>query len=125
MARTIIRRTASATAGAGKARGAGALRGQDVKSRRNLRDMGFFYTAVISFSALFVLISVILWTRLMVVNIGYDISRTNAERGRLIEKNKRLTLELMALKSPERIERIAAGRLGLVYPSGSQIIEVR
>lgn len=107
------------------ARSARSLGAQRVGARRNLRDMSFFYTAVAWFITVTVVVSVIVWSRLAVVNTGYEISRANAARSGLIEKNKRLTLELMALKSPERIERIASGKLGLVYPHGEQIVIVR
>lgn len=98
---------------------------QDVKVRRNLKDMSFFYSAVLVFIAVFAFISSVLWSRLMVVNIGYEISRANSARTVLIEKNKRLTLDYMALKSPERIEKIASRELGLVYPTGAQVVNIR
>lgn len=101
------------------------LSSQDVKARRNLKDMGFFYSAVLGVVVFAALASLIVWSRLTVVNLGYEISRADAERETLIERNKRLELEYMALKSPERIERIATKELGLVYPTEARIIRIR
>jgi len=101
------------------------LSSQDVKVRRNLKDMGFFYSAVLGVLVFAALASLIVWSRLTVVDLGYEISRADTEREALIERNKRLELEFMALKSPERIERIATKELGLVYPTEARIIRIR
>jgi cell division protein FtsL len=103
----------------------GVLTGQDVKVRRDLRDLSFLYFSVLG---AFILISVallFLWSRMTVVNTGYEISKANSVRAGLIERNKRLKLEFMKLKSPERIEKIASGELGLVHPTGEQIVNIR
>ncbi len=103
----------------------GTLAGQRVRTRRNLRDMSFFYTALAVVVFSLAVASVFLWSRLMVVNLGYEISKANSERGSLIERNKRLNLAYVTLKSPERIERIATKELGLVYPTGAQVVRIR
>lgn len=66
-----------------------------------------------------------LWSRLEVVSLGYEIAQANKERGGLTDDNKRLKLEILSLKSPQRVEAIAVDRLGLVYPRGEQVIIVR
>ncbi|GMR04771.1 MAG: hypothetical protein BMS9Abin23_0678 [Thermodesulfobacteriota bacterium] len=103
----------------------GVLTSQEVKARRNLRDMGFLYTAVLVSFVLIGVLFIFIWCRLTVVSTGYEISRANAQRNVLLEKNRRLRVEFMKLKSPERIERIATRELGLVHPTGRQIIRVR
>ncbi|MBI1910968.1 MAG: cell division protein FtsL [Deltaproteobacteria bacterium] len=103
----------------------GVLTGQDVRTKRNLKDMSFLYVSVLAAFAIVLIFFAFLWTRLMVVNIGYEISRANTARANLIEQNKRLRVEFMQLKSPERIEKIATGELGLVNPTGEQIITIK
>jgi cell division protein FtsL len=103
----------------------GALSAQRVLLRRNPRDMAFFYSVLKAFSVILAVASVFLWSRLMVVNIGYDISNANTAREELIERNKRLNLTFMTLKSPERIERIAQSELGLVYPTGAEVVRIK
>ena len=110
---------------ASKKAGFGVLTSQRVKVRRNLRDFSFLYSTVLAVLVFVGVLFLYIWCRLAVTNVGYEISMANHERDVLIEKNKRLKLEFMELKSPERIERIASRELGLVHPSGEQIIRVR
>src|SRR3989304_3716632 len=90
----------------------GVLIGEDVKAKRNLNDMSFLYVSVLAAVAIVLIVFAFLWSRLMVVNTGYEISKANTQRAALIEQNKRLRVEFMRLKSPERIERIATEELG-------------
>ncbi|MBI3755802.1 MAG: cell division protein FtsL, partial [Deltaproteobacteria bacterium] len=77
--------------------------------------------AVPLFAAIKIIIVVLLftvfylWSRLEVVSLGYEIAKANKERGGLMDDNRRLKLETLSLKSPQRIEAIAIDRLGLVY----------
>jgi len=102
----------------------GALRGQKVKSRRNPRDMKFISSALLVSLALVAVLFIYIWCRLTVVSMGYEISKANMERSSLVERNRRLKIEFMELKSPQRIERIATNELGLVHPSEGQIVRV-
>jgi|GEM_PF-1637846 len=104
---------------------AGVLTGQDVKLRRNLKDLGFFYTAALTAFIVVVAGLFILWSRLVVVDLGYEMSRLSDARGVEMEKNKRLKFELMRLKSPQRLETMASKELGLVYPTPKQIVQLR
>lgn len=103
----------------------GVLTGQDVKVRRNLRDMSFLYLSILVSFACIAVASAFVWSRMAVVNLGYEISRANTARASLIEQNKRLRVEYMKLKSPDRIEKIASAELGLIRPKGEQIVNVR
>ncbi len=101
------------------------LGAQDVKLKRDLRDMRFLYTALLAVFLCVAVLFVYLWSRLMVVNIGYEISRADLERGALVEQNRRLRLDLERLKSPGRIEAMALRELGLVHPKKEQVINLR
>ncbi len=101
------------------------LAGQDIRARRNLKDLSFLYLSILSVFVIACVALAFVWSRMTVVNLGYETSRANSARSGLIEKNKRLKLEFMKLKSPERIEKIASGELGLVHPTGEQIISVK
>jgi len=104
---------------------AGVLRGQDIRTRRNPKDLNFLYLAALTALALFLIAAGFLWSRLTVVTLGYEISKANSSRSALLEQNKRLKFEMMELKNPERIERIASGELSLVHPKGEQIIDIK
>ncbi|MFQ5735347.1 MAG: hypothetical protein ACE5GY_00615 [Thermodesulfobacteriota bacterium] len=103
----------------------GLLIGQDVRVRRDVKDLGFLYLSVASAFVLICVALLFLWCRMTVVNTGYEISKANTARAGLIDRNKRLRLEFMKLKSPERIEKIASSELGLVHPTGGQIVNIR
>lgn len=63
--------------------------------------------------------------RLGVIRLGYAISERTRERHELEEKHRQLRVELSFLQSPERIEKLAAGRLGMARPDPSRIRVLR
>jgi len=101
-----------------------SLSHQRVLVRRDLRDPTFLFSVLAAVVIVVVVTLFYLWTRLMVVNMGYEISGLNKERRELVEENKRLKLEVLTLKSPQRIEEMARRELGLIYPRGEQIVKV-
>ena len=65
------------------------------------------------------------WANHQVISLGYEISQASQEEEKLLKENKRLRLELAALKSPRRIEKMALQELGFVNPQKEQLIIVR
>jgi cell division protein FtsL len=63
--------------------------------------------------------------RYRVIRAGYELNERSAELRALVEENRKLRLELSFLRSPERIERLARDKLGLVRPDPEQIRVVR
>jgi cell division protein FtsL len=94
---------------------------QSIRIRRDLKDTGFFYKAVVVVAFVGLLFFVYLQMRLTTVRMGYDISNANTERAILVDKNNRLKLEQARLMAPQRIEKIATEELGLSYPVARQI----
>lgn len=77
------------------------------------------------FVGLLLLVSLfIVWSRLQVVNLDYDIASLESELRNLQQESQELRLEAASLSQPARIERFASSRLGLVSPSPEQIITV-
>lgn len=103
----------------------GLLKGQNIKARKDLSEVEFLYMTVAASIIIVAVVFVYVWCRLTVVGMGYDISRLNSERAVLVEQNKRLRVNVEKLKSPQRIEALALGRLGLVYPTGNRIKYIR
>lgn len=101
------------------------LKAQAVSVKRDLRDFTFLWAALISGGIALIVAFAFLWSRLSVVKIGYEISKADSSRLELTEKRSRLKLEYEKLKSPERVEKIAATELGLVYPTGERIVNIR
>ncbi|MCP3677581.1 MAG: cell division protein FtsL [Deltaproteobacteria bacterium] len=102
-----------------------ALHFQRVRAGKIVDVTHFLVITIIAAVMIIAVLSTHLWSRLAVVNLSYEISALNRQRTVLKEDSKRLRLNLLALKSPKRIERIARDDLGLAYPSGKQILYVR
>jgi cell division protein FtsL len=65
------------------------------------------------------------WAHHQVISLGYEISQGSQEEQNLLQENKKLRLELAALKSPQRIENVALKELGFIHPQKEQLIIVR
>lgn len=102
-----------------------SLSAQRIRGRHDPKDMNFFYAAFIFSLLIAVTVFVYLSSRLMVVDLGYEISGLNKARAEETERNKRLKFELMSLKSPQRLEKIARDELGLDYPRANQIVRIK
>lgn len=72
--------------------------------------------ALIAFSLFYV------WSRVLAINLGYDLSQTMEIQWKLVQNNKKLQIEMATLKSLARIERIAQDELGMEKPLPGQII---
>ncbi len=65
------------------------------------------------------------WSRIQVIQRGYEISNAMKEERTLIESNKKLRLEIATLKSCARIERLALEELRMAKPRPEQVIVIR
>jgi cell division protein FtsL len=65
------------------------------------------------------------WSRIQVIQLGYEISQALKEGRALTEWNKQLRLEIATLKSYARIEKIAAEELSLSKPKSDQVVVIR
>jgi cell division protein FtsL len=61
------------------------------------------------------------WLQVQIVNLSYDLSRSQKQRKELVEINKKLRIQLANLKAPDRIEQIALNQLGLRPPQRGQV----
>ncbi len=68
---------------------------------------------------------VYVWSRIQVIQLGYDISNALKEEKALTEANKKLRLEIATLKSYVRIEKLAAEELRMGKPKPEQVIVIR
>ena len=65
------------------------------------------------------------WSRIQVIQLGYEISSSLKEEKAWTEANKRLRLEIATLKSYARIERVAAEELKMGQPKSDQVVVIR
>ncbi len=115
MAEVISKRIAVARAG----------RAQERVSPAKGIDRNLAFVALVV-SLVFLCCSLLyVWAHHQIISLGYEISRAGQEEQALFQENKRLRLELAALKTPGRIENIALNELGFVNPQKEQLIIVR
>ena len=69
--------------------------------------IGVLFVGVLLFSG---------WQRVELLQHGYRLERMQTERAEQQEINRHLRLEIETLRSPQRIEALATGRLHLVAP---------
>ncbi len=65
------------------------------------------------------------WTRIQVIQFGYEISNALKEERALTEANKKLRVEIATLKSYARIEKLAVEDLKMTKPKPEQVIVIR
>ncbi|MBX7115725.1 MAG: cell division protein FtsL [Myxococcaceae bacterium] len=67
---------------------------------------------------LFVTVGIVhVTSRVLVVRVGYDLSRLDNENRLLVREQEQLKLEVATLKAPGRLEKLAQEKLGLVAPA--------
>ena len=77
--------------------------------------IGAFLVLVLLFSA---------WQHFELLRHGYRLEEMQRERASEENINRHLRLEIETLRSPERIERMATGRLRMVAPSADDVIVI-
>ncbi len=67
------------------------------------------------------------WQHFEMIRIGYRVEELRIEREGLLRTRRHLELEKASLVSPDRVESIAVGELGLRHPTFAQVrvIETR
>ncbi len=63
-----------------------------------------------------------IWSRIQIVNVGYQINKEVLLKDQLVEENKRLILEGAILKSPVRLEKMAKSDYLMQLPDQAQVL---
>jgi cell division protein FtsL len=64
-------------------------------------------------------------SRVLVVDMGYRLSKAQSEGNTLTRENDRLKLELATLRAPARLEKLAREQLGMMMPAGSAVVSLQ
>jgi len=64
------------------------------------------------------------WTRMQLVQIGYEISSLEKKSNALKNRKRELLLEIASLQSPGELEKQARIKAGLVYPAIGKVVHV-
>jgi len=65
------------------------------------------------------------WCGMQCIRIGYEITSAINKQQNLINMEKNLKIELVHLKSPEVLEKVATERFGLTIPKPDQIVVIQ
>ncbi len=91
-----------------------------VSDPQRRREIRIFSTAV---AALFMVMMFYAWQHFSSIEYGYRIEAQKAERERLVEVNRTLTLEAASLRDPGRID-VLARQMGLESTQPGQVIRL-
>jgi len=100
----------------------------DQSPKRRRRPVGNKSNLLLLFTFLLFLIGGSLfyvWSRIQVIQLGYEISNALKAERALAEESKKLRLEIATLKSYARIEKVAVEELGMAKPKPEQVIVIR
>ncbi len=86
--------------------------------RRYVRQVVTLISITLGLGLLFV------WTRVQVIQLGYEVSRIRKETKSLTEEKNLLEADILTLLSPERLEKAAVERFGMRLPLGDEIVIV-
>ena len=91
-----------------------------VTDPQHRREIRIFSAAV---AALFMVMMFYAWQHFSSIEYGYRIEAQKAERDRLVEANRTLTLEAASLRDPGRIDALAR-KMGLESTQPGQVIRL-
>ncbi len=89
------------------------------ESRRYLRQAFTLLAVVVVLALLYV------WTRIQVIQLGYEVSRIRKETTELAQQRDMLEAEVAAQKSAERLAEVAVQRFGMRLPNGDEVVIVQ
>lgn len=92
----------------------------ELKGRQS-RRMHYSYL-VVSFFVLMAVALVYVWSHVEMTKLEYKYAAEIGTKERLLREQSEIKAELAMLKSPRRIETVARGSLGLIYPERDQIV---
>lgn len=65
---------------------------------------------------------VYVWSHIRMTELEYKVAEEMSIKENLLEKQRKLKVEIATLKSPQRIETIAKNKLQMSYPTREQVI---
>ena len=102
-----------------------AVRRQPIARKKAAAGRRYLRQAM-SLLAVIVLVALFLvWARIQVIQLGYEVSRLRKEVRDLAQHRDLLKAEVARLKSPERLEEIAISRFGMRLPMGDEVVVLR
>ncbi|MGB6065561.1 MAG: hypothetical protein WBG50_12185 [Desulfomonilaceae bacterium] len=95
---------------------------REARQRARAVGIGPFLVVVLSGAILFVGLFCV-WTRMQLVQIGYELSSLENENNDLKKRKRELLLEIASLQSPQELEK-KASKMGLALPAIGKVVHV-
>jgi cell division protein FtsL len=112
-----------------KDKSVGRILWTDKSSKRKTKPIGIKSNLLLLFTLLLLFLIggslFYVWSRIQVIQLGYEISSALRSERTLAEENKKLRLEIATLKSYARIEKMAVQELRMTKPKPGQVIVIR
>lgn len=96
------------------------IRRRGLAGYQNLKKRSFFKNAAVYLAVFFAFTLGYVWTRVQVIETGYKLRQLEIDQEKLKEQNRGLMVEAATLRSPQRLEPMAA-ELGLKRPAEDQV----
>ena len=93
-----------------------------LRTRRTERERRWSRRLALTVGIVLAASLVLVWVRLQVVHIGYELSAARQLERKLEEERRELELEIATLTSPRRLEARARMRLGMQAPVPGQVV---
>ena len=101
--------------------GSEVVRRQKAFTKDDLIKTKFLFRTLFLVAFMAILSLFYIWSRVQIVQVGYEINSLSHRQQVLMEENKKLIVEVSTLKSPQRLETIARETLGMQAPKPEQI----
>lgn len=96
----------------------GLIQNNQVRDPRRIKKWGL---VVLLIGFLFSYALVYVWTRIKITNLRYAYTNLQAEEVRVINEERKLTIEWATLTSLSQIEKMAKEKLGMAVPEKEHV----
>lgn len=102
-----------------------ALRQQSALTKRDFSKIRILLRLLLLGTVLMLFSLFYIWSRVQIVQIGYDIGELQRQQKDLRVENQNLKMEISVLKAPERIEKLATEKLQMTWPTPEKVYEIK
>lgn len=102
-----------------------AVRRQPIAHKRAAAGRRYIRQAMSLFAVIVLVALFLVWARIQVIQLGYEVSRLRKEVRELGQRRDLLEADVAKLKSPERLETTAIERFGMRLPMGDEVVILR
>lgn len=99
-----------------------AVRRQPIAHKKAAASRRYIKQALSLLAVGVILLLVYVWTRVQVLQLGYEVSKIRKETTELAQQRDLLGSDVATLKSPDRLSKIATELFGMRLPGGDEVV---